>query len=112
MLLLPGPNHSFRCGKSNPFGGKLERRRFQCHQPAPNLNEEIMKITNLIMLLTLVAASLAYSTATQSAQAAKEKTAKTAEAVDISKVPLQKGTHEVYRDKESGLVFFRTIQEE
>jgi len=74
-----------------------------------------MKIRTLIMLLMLVAVSIAYSTAIQTdSPGTKEKAGKPAETpavVDITRIPLQKGTHEVYRDKESGVIFSRTVTE-
>ena len=67
------------------------------------------------MLFTLIAASIAYSTPTQTLQAAaKEKTATTAEAppaIDFSKVPLLEGTHEIYRDAKRGLRVSRIVRD-
>lgn len=70
-----------------------------------------MKIGNLIALL-IVAAGMTCSMPAQTAQAADAKTPVTSEtspAIDLSKVPLQEGIHEVYRETKSGLRIFRIV---
>ena len=71
-----------------------------------------MKIGNLIALF-IVAAGLTCSMPAQTAQAAatsqKTPAAEKGPAIDLSKVPLQEGIHEVYRDAKSGLRIFRIV---
>ena len=74
-----------------------------------------MKIGNLIALL-IVAAGMtcsmspltAQATATQKPPAAA---AETRPVIDLSKVPLQEGIHEVYRGAKSGLRVFRIVND-
>jgi len=73
-----------------------------------------MKIGNLIALL-VVAAGLTCSTPAQTPQAAaaKQKTPapEKSPAVDLSKVRLQEGIHEIYRDKKLGLKIFSVVKD-
>jgi len=77
-----------------------------------------MKIRNLAALLVLVAASMTYSTSAQTAQTSteKQKTEASSEkgrTIDISKISLREGTHEVYRQRAAGIaVIARDLAEQ
>ena len=74
-----------------------------------------MKIRNLAALL-IVATGMTCSMPAQTPQpaAAKQKISVAGEkspAIDLSKVPLQEGIHEIYRDAQSGLRVFRIVKD-
>jgi len=74
-----------------------------------------MQIRNLVIaLLALVTASMAYSISAQTTQAAAKQNPQAApekrQVIDMSKVPLQEGTHEIYRDMNSGLRISRVVK--
>jgi len=75
-----------------------------------------MKIRHFVVLLALLVASTAYSTASGTASCAREKqkaevTSEKGTTIDISKVRLREGTHEVYRDKKSGLIISTVVKD-